>query len=169
MTPPLAKLLDSERLELLHALRTSVAAVASLLVARLFRLPESYWAAITTIVVMQSTLRTTITISRQRLIGTALGAAIGALAAILTGPNAFVFGLCILMGGVICALLHMERNAFRYTGITIAIILLTSHAEEAWIAALHRFAEISLGIVVGLAVTALWPEQEAVSAKPVDA
>ncbi|MGD0222479.1 MAG: FUSC family protein [Terriglobia bacterium] len=42
--------------DLVHTLRTAVAAVGSVLIARLLRLPESYWAAITTMVVMQSTL-----------------------------------------------------------------------------------------------------------------
>ena len=37
-----------------HSARTGVAAVVSLLIARLFRIPEAYWAAITTLIVMQS-------------------------------------------------------------------------------------------------------------------
>jgi uncharacterized membrane protein YccC len=43
------------RQALVHSVRTAVAATVSLLVARLFRLPEAYWAAITTLIVMQST------------------------------------------------------------------------------------------------------------------
>ncbi len=39
---------------LIHSLRTAITAVASLLVARLFRLPESWWAPITTQVIAQS-------------------------------------------------------------------------------------------------------------------
>jgi uncharacterized membrane protein YccC len=39
---------------LLHSARTALATVASLLVARLFRLPEAYWAPITTIVILLS-------------------------------------------------------------------------------------------------------------------
>ena len=42
--------------EVLHSIRTAVAAVGSLLIARFCRLPESYWAAVTAIVIMQSTL-----------------------------------------------------------------------------------------------------------------
>lgn len=155
---PSPKLFWVERAEFVHALRTSIAATASLLLAGVARLPESYWAAITTIVVMQSTLRASVALSRQRLFGTALGAAIGALAASWSGPNALVFAACIVAGGLICASLRMEHNAFRYTGITVAIILLTGHTEYVWIAAVHRFVEISIGIVVGLAVTVLWPE-----------
>src|SRR6266404_2662357 len=51
---------------LVHSARTAVAAVASLLAARLFRLPEAYWAPITTLVITQSSLGAALTVSRQR-------------------------------------------------------------------------------------------------------
>ena len=41
---------------LVHSARTAMAAVASLLVARLFGLPATYWAPITTLVITQSSL-----------------------------------------------------------------------------------------------------------------
>ena len=78
-------LLDKPAIE--HAARTTVAAVASLLVARGCGLPEAYWAVITTIVVMQSTLGASLLISTRRLAGTALGAAMGALLATYFGPT----------------------------------------------------------------------------------
>ena len=46
-----------------HSIRTAIAATLSLAVARLFGLPEAYWAAIATLVVMQSTLSATLLIS----------------------------------------------------------------------------------------------------------
>jgi uncharacterized membrane protein YccC len=150
--------LPAERAELVHALRTAIAAVASLLIARLCKLPESYWAAITTMIVMQSTLGAALNISKQRLAGTALGAGMGALFATYPGTHIAVYGMGILLCGVICALVHVERNAFRYAGITLTVVLLISHAEPAWVVAVHRFIEISVGIVVGLLVTAAWPE-----------
>jgi uncharacterized membrane protein YccC len=144
--------------ELIHAVRTTVAAVLSLLIARLFHLPESYWAPITTIVVMQSTFGAAWTISRQRFAGTALGAVVGALLATYLPGSVMAFGTCVLLVGIICALLHIERNAYRYAGITVAIVVLIPHTASAWIVALHRFVEISIGIAVGLALTAIWPE-----------
>lgn len=155
--------LDTNGPEFVHALRTTVAAVASLLIGRLFRLPESYWAAITTIVVMQSTLGAAWTISRQRLAGTAIGAVIGALLATYASGSVTAFGSGVLIAGIICALLHIERNAFRYAGITVAIVVLIAHTEPAWTVALHRFIEISIGIAVGLALTAIWPEKPALA------
>jgi hypothetical protein len=65
-------LLGLDRQSLIHATRTTVAAVASLYVARLCRLPEAYWAAVTTLVVMQSSLGAALKISGERLAGTAL-------------------------------------------------------------------------------------------------
>jgi len=38
------------------SLRTAVAAVAAMLLARLLKLPEYYWAPISTIVIIQSTI-----------------------------------------------------------------------------------------------------------------
>lgn len=65
----------------IHSIRTAVAATLSLAVARLFGLPEAYWAAIATLVVMQSTLDATLLISIERIAATALGALAGALVA----------------------------------------------------------------------------------------
>jgi uncharacterized membrane protein YccC len=147
------------RQDVIHTARTTAAAVASLVFARLFKLPEDYWAAITTLVVMQSTLGAVFTVSWQRFVGTAIGAAMAALFATYFGPNAgfFAFGIFIL--GIICAASGLDRVAYRFAGITLAITTLTAHSKPGWIMALHRFIEVSLGIAVGVAMTALWPER----------
>ena len=67
------------RRALVHSARTAVAAVLSLIVARALGLPEAYWATVTTLIIMQSTLGAALTVSEQRLAGTALGALMGAL------------------------------------------------------------------------------------------
>jgi uncharacterized membrane protein YccC len=54
--------------------RTALAATLSFVVARLVGLSEAYWAAISTLIVMQSTLGGALTISAQRFAGTIVGA-----------------------------------------------------------------------------------------------
>lgn len=66
---------------LVHSLRTAIACVVSLLVAQLFRLPEGYWAPITTIVITQSSLGAALAVSWHRFLGTVLGALVGAAVA----------------------------------------------------------------------------------------
>ena len=141
-----------------HSARTAVAAVVSLFVARRFGLSGSYWAAITTLVVMQFTLGAALPVSAQRLAGTALGAAVGALAGTYYPGNAFDFGGCILILGIVFVPFRLERDAYRYAGITLAIIMLVP-GHSGWIVALHRFFEVSVGIAVGLAFSALCPER----------
>jgi uncharacterized membrane protein YgaE (UPF0421/DUF939 family) len=150
--------------EVLHSIRTAVAAVGSLLIARSCGLPESYWAAITAIVILQSTLGAAWTVSWQRFAGTALGAAMGAPLAAYAAQNVAAFGAGVLVLGLICAQLRIARNAFRYAGITLAVVMLVARAEPAWMIAIHRFLEISVGIAGGLFVTAVWPEPEPTAA-----
>ena len=59
-----------------RSVRTTLAATASVIVARLVQMPEAYWAAIATLVVMQSSLGATLTLSTERVIATALGASV---------------------------------------------------------------------------------------------
>ncbi|MFY9689768.1 MAG: FUSC family protein [Candidatus Acidiferrales bacterium] len=143
-----------------HPARTAVAATVSLAVAGAFKLPEAYWAAVTTIVVMQSTLGAALKISGQRFAGTALGAAAGALIAMYFPPTAIVFGVGVFVMGLVCAVLNLDRAAYRFAGITLAIILLVGRDRSAWVSAIHRFIEVSIGIAVGLVITALWPERD---------
>jgi uncharacterized membrane protein YgaE (UPF0421/DUF939 family) len=153
-----------EQSDVLHSIRTAVAAVGSLLIARFCRLPESYWAVVTTIAIMQSTLGTAWTVSTQRFVGTAFGAAMGALLTAYAAQNVAVFGAGVFVLGLICALLRIGRNAFRYAGMTLAIVMLVARSEPACMIGIHRFLEISVGIAVGLLLTAVWPESEPAAA-----
>jgi len=149
--------LDRRSLE--HAARSAVGAAVSVLVARLFKLPEAYWAAVTTMIVLQSTLGATLSVSALRFTGTAIGAVAGALLAAQFGPNVLVFGAGVFLLGVLTAALHLDRSAFRFAGITLAIVMLIVRAQSPWVVGAHRFVEVSIGIVIGLLLTAVWPER----------
>lgn len=78
---------------LLNAARTAVAAIVSYLVAQSFGWPEAYWAAISTLIVMQSTLGAALPVSVQRFAGTAIGAAVGAATASYFPGSVWAFGI----------------------------------------------------------------------------
>ncbi len=147
---------------LVHSLRTAAGTAASLAVARLFGMPEAYWAAITTLIVMQSTLGAAWAVSKQRFIGTALGSALGGLLATYIQPGLLVFGAALFALGLVCAMLHLDRSAYRFAGITLAIVMLVARGDASWRIAVHRFVEVSLGIAVALVLTAAWPGRELV-------
>ncbi len=138
------RFLDLDPHDFIHAARTAFAAVLSLLIARLFRLPEAYWAAIATMIAMPSTL----------------GAVAGALLLTLAGGNIAAFGAGVFLLGPICSALGVEQPAYRYAGITLITVMMIARAELRWMVATHRFAEISIALAVGLLLTAIWPERE---------
>ena len=142
---------------ILNAVRTTLAAVASMLLARALKLPEFYWAPISAIVIIESTIDPK-TLAWQRFAGTALGAVLGAAIATFFPSSAVVYGVGIFLSGALCALLGIN-GAFRFAAITLSIILLIAHLRPVWIVAWHRFMEVSVGIAVALVVAELWPRR----------
>ena len=142
-----------------HAFRTAVAATLSIILGRLVGLPEAYWAAIAIVVVMQSPLGDTVPLAIERIVASALGASIGAIESTYFGANLLVFALAMLVLGLISFVLRLEKVGYSYACITLLIIVIISRAETPWIAAAHRFAEVSLGILVALAVVGVWREE----------
>jgi uncharacterized membrane protein YccC len=144
-----------------HSLRTAVTCVASLLVARLFRLPEAYWAPITTMVITQSSLGAALAVSWHRFVGTFLGAAVGATLATYFPSHALAFGTGLVVLGVLRIVTHSDLTGYRFGGVALAIVLLVPRTGPAWQIAFHRFIEVSIGIGVALMLSVLWPEREA--------
>ena len=151
-----------------HAIRTTVAATVSVVIARLVQMPEAYWAAIATLVIMQSTLGATLTISIERIVATAVGASVGALETSYFGANLVAFAAAIFLTGLLSIVFRLEKTAYRYASVTLTIIVLIPRAGAPWSIALHRFIEVSVGIIVALAVAALWPERQPKAAKSAD-
>jgi len=139
---------------LVTAARTAVAAVVSMLLARSLKLPEFYWAPISTIVIVLSTINP-MKLAWQRFAGTALGAALGALIATFFNSSWAAYGGGIFVCGILCSLLRVG-SAYRFAAIALSIVLLVAHQRAAWIVATHRFVEVSLGITVALVFTMAW-------------
>lgn len=150
---------------LVHSLRTTVVAVASLLVARLFRLPESYWAPITSVVITQSSLGAAFSVSWQRFVGTILGAVIGGIVASCFAPNVLVYAACVFLLGIVCALTRSQYSAYRFGAVALTIVVLIPRSNAPWAIAFHRFAEVSIGIGIALFFAIVWPEKDTAPAK----
>src|SRR5579864_8532354 len=140
---------------ILSSTRTAVATVLSLLLARSLKMPEFYWALISTIVILLSTVNPR-TLAWQRFAGTALGAFLGALIARYFHPNWMVYGAGIFVCGVLSSILRLG-TAYRFAAIALTIVLLITHDRPPWVVATHRFLEVSLGIAVALLATIVWP------------
>jgi len=151
----MAKSLSPSRLNFQKNLRTALAAGLAYSLAQLLWLPGAYWAAISAIVVMQSEVGATVTASRDRLAGTAIGAIVGWLTVFVWHNSVVVFALAVFVVMLLCSSLWFE-NAGRLGGVTVAIIVLIPHSDPPWKIAIERFLEVSFGIGVSLVVVVVW-------------
>lgn len=152
--PPGQGFLTWERKRLLiHASKTALAAALCWEIALRFGLHDGYWGAISAIIVLQSNFGATITASRDRIIGTLIGAAFG-FAFSLYGTLPWNYIAAVLLAVILCGLLGL-RNSSRLAGVTITIIMLVQKSGSTRLLALHRVGEVLLGIVVAILVSTL--------------
>jgi hypothetical protein len=138
---------------LIHAAKTAVAAGLCWWVATRFGLHDGYWGAISAIIVLQSNMGATVSASRDRILGTLIGAVLG-FSFSLFGVLPWNYVLALLASVIVCGLLGL-RSSSRLAGVTITIIMLVHSAGPRWDLALVRVGEVMLGIVVALVVTTL--------------
>jgi uncharacterized membrane protein YccC len=147
-------LLNWERKRLLiDAAKTALAAALTWWIALQFGLHDGYWGAISAIIVLQSNFGATISASRDRILGTMIGAAFG-FAFSLFGVLPWNFILAVLSAIIVCGLLGL-RNSSRLAGVTISIVMLVQKTGPHWLLALHRVSEVFLGIIVAIIVSTL--------------
>jgi uncharacterized membrane protein YccC len=138
---------------LIHAAKTALAAALCWWLALRFGLHDGYWGSISAIIVLQSNVGSTVNASRDRLLGTLIGAILG-FSFSLFGTVPWNYILAVLVAIVVCGLLGL-RNSARLAGVTITIIMLVHAEGPRWGLAMARVIQVVLGIVVALAVTTL--------------
>lgn len=152
-------LLWLQKRSVVHSARSAVATTASLLFAQLFAMPEPYWACLTTMVVMQSTLGASWKVSRGRIIGTAMGSLAGGAMATWLHVTPVIFCLGIFGLGLLCAATKVDVNGFRFAGVALSIVTLISRTTvPPYVIAYRRFAEVCIGILMALVFSAIWPD-----------
>jgi uncharacterized membrane protein YccC len=138
---------------LIHAMKTALAATLCWWLAKLFGWRDGYWGSISAIIVLQSNVGATVTASRDRILGTLIGAALG-FSFSLFGVLPWNYILAVLAAMIVCGFLGL-RNSSRLAGVTVTIVMLVEKTGPRWTLALARVGEVVLGIVVALAVTVL--------------
>jgi Fusaric acid resistance protein-like len=109
--------------DLRHAVKTDVAAASCLYVTDFFKLPQGYWAAISAMIVLQSSVGATVNAWLNRLAGTAIGAVLGGLFVKLWGSHVWAFGAATITVWS-CVSLGL-RDSYRLASATVALVMLT--------------------------------------------
>jgi uncharacterized membrane protein YccC len=142
------------RATLAQTARLMAACGLSSLLAYLCGLHESYWALITAVVVTQPVLDDTLVASRNRVLGTLIGAAAGCLvieAALHGFPTSILFW-CALAP---LALLTAAHQNLRLSCITLMVVVLIPGSGDPFLRPLDRVYGILLGTIASIVATAV--------------
>jgi uncharacterized membrane protein YgaE (UPF0421/DUF939 family) len=136
------------------AFKTGLAAVICVWLGNLLGLAHSYWAAVSAIVVMGFDNTLTFASCRDRIVGTAIGAFMGWVTFYAWHGHYLLYGLSVALCIFICSALAFDK-AGRLAAVALSIIVLVKIDNGPAQAAIGRFLEVGLGIVVALVVTLL--------------
>lgn len=145
------------------AIRTSIAALAAILIAFKFHLQTPYWAGMTVIVVTNLYTGSIIDKAMMRIIGTICGAFLGFYLAGIVANSFFLYLLaCFLIIAISVYYYQYSRYGYAYLlGALCALIILsqiTINPQNAFFVAIWRPVEIGLGVVVSaLSVYLIFP------------
>ncbi len=145
--------LRRSRAEARFALRATISAVLAYEASSLLELTQGYWAVLTAILVMQTTVGASLEAGLWRLLGTLIGGAVGFLGAV-----AVLYGwlddlLALALGVLLLAPLASGRPAFRIAPVTAVVVMLSDPAHtHALEAATHRAFNIGIGSLIAVVV-----------------
>jgi uncharacterized membrane protein YgaE (UPF0421/DUF939 family) len=133
------------------AVRASIGAVASLVLAGLLQLPFPLYAFIGAVIVTDLDPAQTRELGVRRVLSTIIGAATGAGLSILLPAGPLAIGTSIFVAMMVCNLMHVREGA-KVAGYICGIVIF-DHSTEPWIYAGYRLAETLIGVGIAWAIS----------------
>jgi uncharacterized membrane protein YccC len=132
-----------------HALRSTLATAATVLVVKLFELDHGYWATLTCLVIMQPHGSQTWAKALQRVFGTVVGAGLALLVATWVTEPEWVIACVFGFVAIAVALLPLNYGAFTVFLTPGFVLLAETHAGHADLSGI-RISNTLLGAVIAL-------------------
>ena len=146
------------RLQLVLALRVTVAALLAFVLAQILHLRLPLWAVLTSLIVTQMSLGRSVKVASDYLVGTFAGVAYGgALAILVPHENEWALLAVLALAVAPLAFIASFRANFNVLPVTAIIVLLVpgmQHVSPA-ASALDRVLEVTVGGAVGFVVSFL--------------
>lgn len=133
------------------SVRAALSAGVAVAISQALQLQSPLYAMLGAVIVTDLSPRQTRKLGLQRLAGTVLGAAVGAVFSQFLPAGPVAIGFSILIAMALSHLLRLE-GAAKITGYICAIVVLDHH-DQPWAYAFYRLLETLLGIGVAVMVS----------------
>ncbi|HEY3813802.1 MAG TPA: FUSC family protein [Caulobacteraceae bacterium] len=146
--------------QLRHGFRVGVSVAVAFGIATWWRhLPQGYWAVISALLVMQTSTGGTLGASRDRLVGTLLGALVGGVAAYVRPETMWGEMLALVLCAGSLTVVAARWPSLKVAPVTSVIMIVGNAAHATSLdAARDRVIEITLGSLIGvLAAVLIFP------------
>jgi uncharacterized membrane protein YccC len=145
-----------------HAIRLVVAVLLATALAHWLNLPRGYWVAFAVAVMLKPDYSTLLRRGVGRVVGTALGASLAAVAVSELHPS---YALTTVLIGVLAAVAYMTWSASFSVAIglvtALVLIMLSVSTTNSVGTALDRLLDVVLGAVISAATYLAWPSSPA--------
>lgn len=137
------------------AIRAALASVGAVGCLHLLHVTGGMYALIAAVIVSDAAPEAIRHLGAQRLLGTAIGAVLGGLLAVLCGHALWAVGLATFLTILVCQLSPF-KNAAKVGGYVAGVVIL-GYAAAPWRYAWDRFLETALGIAFAMLVCFVLP------------
>src|SRR5215510_11218543 len=137
-------------------LRTTLAGLITFTLTHLLQLPHSYWAVLTSVIIMQESVGGSLKATLDRMLGTVAGAIWGVSVTLaIPHHDTLALGLTLVVALAPLALVAALKPNYRVAPVTAIIVLLSTTGVQLGPVqyAIDRVLEIGLGCLVGFAVS----------------
>jgi uncharacterized membrane protein YgaE (UPF0421/DUF939 family) len=137
------------------AVRAALASMGAVTCVHLLHVTEGMYALIAAVLVSDAAPEAIRHLGAQRLLGTAVGAILGGLLAVLCGHALWAMGLAVFLTILISQFSHF-KDAAKVGGYVAGVVIL-GYAAAPWRYAWDRFLETAVGIAFAMLVCFLLP------------
>ncbi len=132
-------------------IKTAIAVVISILISRGLKMEYPFYAAIASIISMQSSVENSFKAGRNRMLGTIIGALVGYLCALISPGNIFLTGIGIICVIYLCNLFNWKESS-SISGVVFCAIMLNLKGSSPILYSINRITDTFVGIIVAIAV-----------------
>lgn len=132
-------------------IKTAIAVSVCVSVSKLLNLEYPFYAAIATVISMQSSVSESFIVGRNRLFGTLIGAVFGLIGSLISPGNAILCGIGVIVVIYLCNFLKWSK-AVTIACVVFLVIMTNMDGRNPWIFSINRFIDTFLGIAVAVII-----------------